>query len=392
MNDLETLRPHFDRLQRRALTVGVVGAGLLLIGASLSLQQFFQSYLFAYVFWVNFSLGCFAILMLHHLVSGGWGFVIQRIIESGARTLPLMALLFVPILFGLQTLYPWARPEVVYDNHILHHKSGYLNIPFFVLRTVIYFIFWISVAFLLSKWSRTQDHTAEPGLTRNMRLLSAPGLVFYVLTITFASVDWIMSLEPEWFSSIYGMLTVVGQALSTLALSIVAIRFLAEQKPFSNVLTVRHFHHLGNLLLAFTVLWAYMAFSQYLIIWSGNLPEENSWYLRRLGAGWNGIALFLVIAHFFVPFLLLLSRRTKRAIRMLSMIAFGIIVMRLIDLYWLITPAFNPDRIHLHWLDIVAPISIGGIWLAIFVWNLKGHPLLPLNDPRFAGFLKHAQS
>jgi hypothetical protein len=383
MTNNETLRPAFDRLQMRAVGVGIIGAVLLVIGAFTSAGRFYQSYLYGYVFWVSFTLGCVGILILHHLVSGAWGHIIQRMTESGARTVPFMAILFLPVLFGIKELYPWARPEVVESSHILHAKTGYLNLPFFVVRTVIFFGFWMLVAYMLTGWSRKQDRTGDPSLTRKMKLFSGPAMVFFILAVTFASVDWLMSLEPEWYSTIYGMHIIVSAVLSTLALCIILLRVLSSHAPFSDVLTTRHFHHLGNLLMAFTILWAYMAFSQFLIIWSGNLPEDNFWHLRRMANEWQIMALVLIVGHFFVPFLLLLSRRTKRMINRLAVIAGGILIMRLVDLFWLIMPAFNEHRLQFHWLDIVAPIGIGGIWIALFLGQLKSQPLLPLHDPRF---------
>jgi len=256
-------------------------------------------------------------------------------------------------------------------------------VPFFVMRAVLFFVFWSATAYMLSGWSRLQDRTADPTLTRKMRMVSGAALVFFVLSVTFAGVDWMMSLEPEWYSTIYGMHLIVSAVLSTLALCIIGIRFLSDHKPFSEILTTRHYHHLGNLLFAFTILWAYMAFAQYIIIWSGNLPEDNFWYVRRLGTGWQMIAVLLLIGHFFVPFFLLLSRKTKKVIRNLSLIAGGILVMRLVDLFWMIMPAFNDHRFQLNWMNIVAPIGIGGIWLSVFIWQLKRQALLPLHDPRF---------
>lgn len=383
MNQPASLRPLFDRIQSKALIVGGVGTLLLLMGAMTSTQQFFQSYLFGFLFWMLFALGCLGILLLHHLVSGGWGHVIQRMTESGARTLPFMALLFVPVLIGLHELFPWSNHHVVEASHVLHKKEAYLNIPFFLARAAVFFIFWSGVAFLLTKWSRTQDQTGDVTLTRKIRTLAGPALVFFVLTATLAGVDWMMSLEPEWYSTIYGMHFIVGAALSTLALCIIVVRVLSDHKPFSDILTTRHYHHLGNLLFAFTILWAYMSFSQYLIIWSGNQVDDNFWYIRRLGAGWQSIGTLLLVGHFFVPFFLLLSRKAKRVIHTLAIIAGWILIMRLVDLFWLIMPAFNEHQLTIHWLNIVAPIAIGGIWIGLFVWQLKGQPLLPLHDPRF---------
>ena len=383
MSNHEALRPMFDRLQSRALVVGGIGVLLLIMGALTSTQQFYQSYLLGFLFWMLFALGCLGVLLLHHLVSGAWGHVIQRMAESGARTLPFMAILFIPLLFGLHNLFPWSRPEVVETSHILHKKVAYLNVSFFVARAAIFFFLWSAVAYMLSRWSRTQDQTADRTLTRRMRMISGPALVLFVLTATFAGVDWMMSLEPEWYSTIYGMHFIVGSVLSTLAFCIIGIRFLSDHKPFSDVLTTRHYHHLGNLLFAFTILWAYMSFSQYIIIWSGNQVDDNFWYIRRLSTGWQATALLLLVGHFFVPFFLLLSRKTKRVIHNLSLIAVWILVMRLVDVFWLIMPAFNEHQFQIHWMNIVAPIGMGGLWIALFIWQLKGQPLLPLHDPRF---------
>jgi hypothetical protein len=389
MSHHEALRLRFEWLQSRALAIGGIGMLLLIMGALTSVQQFYQSYLFGFLFWMLFALGCLGVLLLHHLVSGAWGHVIQRMAESGARTLPYMAVLFIPLLFGLQNLFPWSRPEVIETSHVLHKKVAYLNVPFFIVRGVAFFVFWSTVAFLLSNWSRTQDQTGDPRLTHRIRMISGPALVLFVLTATLAGVDWMMSLEPDWYSTIYGMHFIVGAALSTFALCIIGIRYLSDHKPFSDILTTRHYHHLGNLLFAFTILWAYMSFSQYLIIWSGNQIDDNFWYIRRLSPGWQSVAVLLLVGHFFVPFFVLLSRKTKRVLRNLSLIAIWILVMRLVDLFWLIMPAFNDHQFQIHWLNIVAPIGIGGIWVAIFVWQLKGQSLLPLHDPRFNEKAEH---
>ena len=383
MNSHEELLPQFNRLQKRSLVAGAAGIAALLAGLAVSSTQFFQSYLYGYMFWMELTLGCLGILLLHHLVSGGWGHLVQRMAESGARTLPFMALLFVPILLGLYDLYPWTNHEIVEANHAVHEKSTYLNIPFFVVRVVIYFALWTGATFTLTKWSRTQDRTADPAISRRMKIFSGPALVLFVLTVTLASVDWMMSLEPEWYSTIYGMMTIVGAVLTTLAFCIIGIRLLSKYQPFADLLTTRHVHHLGNLLMAFTILWAYIAFSQFLIIWSGNLPEDNMWYLRRLGTGWNVIALVLIIGHFFVPFALLLSRRRKRKIPDLALVAAGILVMRFVDLFWLIIPAFAGNQVRIHWLDFAAPVAIGGIWMMSFIRDFKSQPLVPLHDARF---------
>jgi hypothetical protein len=381
MKHNESLLPQFDKIQRRAMIVGGVGIVLLAAGAMISEADFFQASLYGYLFWMGLTLGCLGILILHHLVSGTWGHVVQRYVESGARTLPFMALLFVPIALGLNHLYPWTSHEHL--EHVVEKKVGYLNAPFFLGRQIFYFSFWSIAAYWLSKKSNLQDENGDVLLTRRMKLFSGPSMVLFVLTVTLASVDWMMSLEPEWYSTMYGIGRIVGAVLTALAFCILLVRLLGQQKPLVDILNTRHIHHLGNLMMAFTILWAYIAFSEFLIIWSGNLPEDNMWHLRRMQTGWNVFAVVLIIGHFAFPFALLLSRGLKRHIEPLAKIAAGILIMRFIDLYWLIYPAFNEHEIKFHWLSIVAPIAIGGIWIWLFVGQLKRSPLLPLNDPRF---------
>jgi hypothetical protein len=242
------------------------------------IEQLFRSYLIAYLFWFGIALGCLPLLMLHHLVGGAWGFVIRRILEAGTRTLPLMIVLFVPLLLGIHSLYEWSDPEIVARDQILQAKHAYLNVSFFIIRAVVYFAAWIIFAYFLNRWSAEQDATGNPILLRRFQLLSAPGIVVYTLGITFASIDWGMSLEPHWFSTIYGMLFIVGQTLAALAFVIPVAVLLSDSPPASGFMKADVFQDLGNLLLAFVMLWAYISFSQYLIIWAGNLPEEIPWY------------------------------------------------------------------------------------------------------------------
>ena len=292
-----------------------------------------------------------------------------------------MALLFVPLLFGVHSLYEWARPERVGIDSMLQHKSLYLNVPFFAVRTLLYFVAWIVFAFYLNKWSSEQDRTGDIRFIRRFQLLSGPGILVYGLTVTFASIDWAMSLEARWFSTIYGMLFVVGQVLAAFAFVIPVLAMMAGHKPMADVVSPNHFNDLGNLMLTFVMLWAYISFSQFLIIWSGNLTEEIPWYLRRMQNGWEWVAVLLLVFHFFVPFLLLLSRAAKRRIQVLSAIALAVMFMRLVDVYWLIDPAFYPNRLTIHWLDLIATIGIGGLWISTFVRQLRKKPLLPLQDP-----------
>lgn len=390
MNQPEAWPREVDQLRTRSLVVGAVALLLCAVGAFVSPPEFFHAYLMAYLFWIGIALGCLAILMLHHLVSGRWGFVIQRLLESGARTLPLMALLFVPLLFGLRELYLWARPEAVAAQEILRHRQPYLNAPFFFARLVVYFVVWIALASLLSKWSLEQDRTAAPDLTRRLQRLSGPGLILYGVTVTFAAFDWAMTLGPQWHSTIFGAMFMVGQGLAALCFVVAMSSRLADRGPLTGVVSPQHFHDLGNLILAFVMLWAYMAFSQYLIIWSGNLPDEIPWYVSRMAGGWMWVAVFLIAFHFAVPFLLLLSRVTKRRAEILVGVAVGLLCMRLVDLFFIVVPAFHPGQISIHWMDVLAPVGIGGVWLWAFLGQLQGKSLLPLHDPRFVGVPEQA--
>jgi len=382
-----------DRVQRQALRIGIAGLALCALGALLAPAQLFRAYLIGYLLWFGIGLGSLALLMLHHLVGGRWGHLIRRPLEAATRTLPLLAVLFVPLLLGLQSLYPWSRPEALSDE-LLRHKSVYLNVPFFIVRAVICFAIWIWLAQRLNRLSAQQDQVEDPALTRRLRRLSGPGLLLYAATVTFASWDWVMSLEPKWWSTILGMSTIVSQGLSALALMIVVAWALAArepqgQDPYAEEATPGNFHDLGNLLLMFVVLWAYMAFSQFLIVWAGDLVEEIIWYVPRYKTSWVWIGGALLLLGFFLPFILLLLRRTKRERRSLALVAAGLLVMRLLDLIWTIEPSFAPAGLTLHWLDLAAPAGLGGVWLHVYLRQLWKRPLLVLHDPRMQAAVGH---
>jgi len=390
MNSTESIQNSLGRFQRGSLVVGLLGLTLCFAGASHSPVQFFRSYLLAFVFWVGVALGCTAILMLHHMVGGRWGFLLRRLLESGTRTFYLMALLALPLLFGLRLLYSWADPEKVKLDPILQYKQPYLNVPFFILRTVIYFIAWIALAYFLNKWSREHDETANPHLAKRLQNLSGPGMIIYGLTVTFASIDWVMSLEPRWFSTIYGMIFMITQALAAMSLVTIAVILLSAHEPFSALVSKRVLNDYGNLLLTFTMLWAYLSFSQYLIIWSGNLQDEIPWYVTRASGGWAGVAMALIVFHFAVPFLLLLSRFVTRRRQWLGAVAAIQIVMSVIDIFWLTVPAYERSGPQFHWMDWAAILGIGGVWIWRFTAGLKGRPLLPLHAPQMEDIGHHA--
>ncbi len=379
--------PAMDRIaiwQRWSLIIGIAASLGAFAAFQINRAEFLRSYLFAYLFWAGMALGCLGILLLHHTVGGKWGMVIRRFCEAGARTIPIMAVLLIPVLVSLGTLYVWAGPEGARDADI-QSKAAYLNVPFFIARAVFYFAIWTLYAFLLSKWSAEQDRTADAGLAGRMRALSAPGLVVFVVTTTFAFFDWIMSIEPHWFSTVYGAMFLMGLVLEAFALIIALLIILSKHAPLRDYVTPQHLHDLGNMMFAFTVLWAYLAFSQFIIIWAGNLPEEIPWYLRRLAKGWNAIAVFLIVFHFCLPFVLLLQRDMKRRAGLLLKLCAFMLVVRIVDVFWVVEPGFYQQQLQVHWTDFLLPVAIGGLWLAALFRQLRARPLVPLNDPRLRG-------
>jgi hypothetical protein len=375
--------PELARYQRLLLMAGGAGAALSLIGLLVDRRQFFQSYLMTYMLLLGATLGSLALGMIHQLSGGAWGVVTRRIFGAASRVMPVLTALYLPLLFGLHDLYEWTHHEVVEADPILSGKQAYLNVPFFLVRAAVYFGAWNAIAYFLNRWSLEQDRSPDPRIARRMQLLSGGGLVAYGLTITFASFDWVMSLDPHWYSTIFGVLFMGGHGLTALAFLVIALAWLSRREPLNTIVVPAHFHDLGNLMLAFVMLWAYFSFSQYLIIYSGNLPEEITWYTRRLQTGWRAIGIALVLFHFAVPFLILLSRAVKRNPQLLVKVAIGIIVVRLIDLFWLIAPELHRDGLSVSWLDVLLPLSLGAVWLGCFIWQLRGRPLLPLHDPQF---------
>lgn len=391
--------PRVASWQRRALIAGVAGAAVCAVGAFLSPAQFFRSYLVAYLYWMGVALGCLGVGLLHNLTGGAWGRVIRAFLEAGMRTLPLVALFFVPIAIGAGHLYEWTHTDVVAADELLRHKSAYLNLPAMLIRAALYFAIWIGFAVLstrLSERAHSASGVGAAAAARRLKLSSAPGILLYVLTMTFASIDWAMSLDPHWFSTIYGVIFIVGQALSGFALAIVLLAALRDDEPLAGAVTQDHFHDLGNLLFAFVLLWAYVSLSQLLIIWSANLPEEVPWYIRRFHGGWQYVGLALVAFHFVLPFFILLSRIAKRRSVILARVAVAILVMRYVDLYWMVGPELyssagspdhgaSPSRFHFHWLDVAAFAAIGGLWLALYMRHLRARPLLAAHEPETEG-------
>ena len=390
------LRAQFDRVQRLALIFGILCLALSVVGAFVDPRQFFFSYLFAFLFWMGLPLGSLCVLMMHYLTGGGWGYTIRRFLEASISTLPLMALLFVPFFFGLKQLYPWANPEIVARDDALQKIHVYLNVPAYTARMVILFGLWITAAFLLNRWSAQQDDTSDPALTRRIRAFCGPGLLFFTLTVSLATVDWIMVLERNWYSTVFPALLIIGQILLTFAFCTAMLAWVVGPAPFdrkenslSGVVRVEHFHSLGNFLLAFVMMWAYLTVSQLIIIWSGNEPREISWYLHRTAGAWRYVAIFLGLFNFGLPFCLLLSRENKKNVRFLTVLAIGVCVVHAVERYWQVMPSLHPHGLSVSWLDAAALVGIGGVWFAVFLARLKTHLTLPQNDPRMEPALVH---
>ena len=381
-----------DGLRSRALIAGVVGLVGCGLGFVFDRDHFFRSWLIAYLLFLGIALGSMALLMIQHLSGGSWG-VFRRVFEASSRTLPLLALMFLPIVLGMGTLYSWTHADHVAADAILQHKAPYLNVPFFLIRALIYFAGWIGIAWTMSRWSRRQD---EGDMSVNMRLqyLAGGGIVFYAFASTFAGIDWIMSINPHWFSTLFGFIMVAGHGLSALSFTIVVSTFLSRRAPMEAILKPSHFHDLGKLSLAFVMLWAYFNFSQYMLVYAANLAEEIPYFITRISHGWQYVALFLVVFQFIVPFLLLLSRDLKRMPHRLIWVSLALLVVRYIDLFMLVSPEFastganlhmvtgeHESHFYVHWLDLAAPLAVGGLWLWMFFTQLVQRPLVAFADP-----------
>jgi hypothetical protein len=373
-------RAELERLLLPAAGVGVVALVVCVVGAIFDPQQFFRAYLSAYLFYLGIAHGCFAILMLYYLTGGAWGFLIRRTLEAGMRTLPLLALLFAPIAWGVGYLYPWARPEEAATQAGLRHQEVYLNAGFFWFRAALFFVAWVLLVYLLTDWSRREDQTGDPRYTRRLVRLSGPGLLVYGITITFASVDWVMSLQPAFRSTIFGPLFATGEILAGMACTLIVLAWVVVRPPLAGVISVEALNDLGNLLFTFLIIWAYMAFFQFMLIWIANLPYDSVWYLPRSENGWQYVAWALFLFEFAVPFFLLLVRDIKRNPRALAAVAALVLGMHLVYQYYQVAPPFLAMSLGQHWMDFLTPLAVGGLWLAYFLWQLTRFPVLPRHD------------
>jgi len=385
------------KYQNVAAFVGLAGLALLIAGYFMvSPEQFLRSYLVGFWFAFGLGMGCLVLLMIHLVSGGAWGVMVRRLLEAGTRTIWVMWLLFLPLLLLAPHLYSWADPEHAGEGvrKVIELKKIYLNTPFLWARWVIYGIAWNGLWYFINKWSKLEDETKEWKYSSAMEKLAAPGIVIYFFTITFCSIDFLMSLDVTWASTIYGFLIADGQALSALAVIVATLILIGKYEPMDHAVTKRHLHDLGKLMLAMVMMWAYLSFSQYLIIYSANLPQEITWYVRRLNSGWIWVGAILLVFHFAVPFCLLLSQSLKKNPRTFLAIAIFLICVRVIDVFWLVEPNFTPvdhPAFNISWLDIVSPLGFTGLWLAMFFNQIPKRPLLPLGEPNLEKALNHGR-
>lgn len=406
MMDPSTFQAPDDIKRWGKLALGIGGVAMLawLVGSYINLEQGLRSWLLGFIFWGGIAVGSLGLLMLQYLTGGAWGVVSRRIFEAGTRTLPLVAILFIPIAAGVTHLYHFTHLDPATDK-IIAHRGWYMEWKWWIVRAVVYFILFFIIKHFLLKWSDAQDKTSTVseanGLLARASRFCGPTMVVYALVVTFAVVDWVMMLDPHWFSTIFGLLFVIGWGLSCISFTIALLAALSDKAPLNRVLGKRHFHDLGKLMLAMVMVWAYFNFSQFLIIWSGNIPEETPYYIRRMHGGWGVMGIVLVVLHFAFPFLTLLQQDFKRRAKGLALLAIFILTIRIVDMYYLIGPS---DRVHsvaeggvdpavftLHWLDIAAPIAIGGIWLWFFFTRLASRPLVPVQDPYLENAINHGR-
>jgi hypothetical protein len=373
---------------RMSLAIGVICGIALIIGAVFNPDQFFRAYLAAYLWCLNIALGGMALVMTYHITGGAWGFLLRRIFEAAVKTLPLLALGFIPIAIGAKYLYPWAQPDVVQSNELLQQQSVYMNYAFWCIRAAIYFALWLVVAFFLCRWSRQQDRVDNPRTNIWLNTFSGIGLVVYGVTMHFASVDWIISLQSEYHSTISGPLLGSQQLLSSFSFALLVLALLVHRPPLKDLVSNKTLNDCGGLLVTFVILWSYLWWFEFMLIWIANLPADVIWYVNRIRGAWLWITVVLVVFGFMVPFVLLLQRAIKQRPAALARMALLLLLVQLLFTHWQILPAFRPAGIGQWWMSLIAPPALGGIWLALFTWQFQRAPVLAQNDKNILGVIR----
>ncbi len=377
-----------------SLTVGLVGLAATAIGFVLDPRETLFSYLVGIAYWLGMAVGALMLLAILHASNAKWPVVVRRMLEKMAAACIVFVPLFIPILLGMKQLFVWvSRPANLSEETraLLDHKQAYLNVPFFLLRTAIYFALWAAVAYLLNAWSVRQDTSRDNALTLKQRRLGAFSLPFLGLSITFAAFDWLMSIEPTCFSTIFGVYYFAGGFVGAIAL-LTLITVLAQgPNLYGSLVSVDHLHNLGNFLFAFVIFWAYIAFSQFMLTWIADLPEEAPWYLVRAAGNWQLIGIALAVGHFLIPFFALLFRRVKRNRRALGVVAAWVLVFHYLDVYWIVMPALHPGSTWPNWTHLTALAGVGGVAVAFTLWMLRGGYTVPVGDPYLTASLRYRQ-
>jgi hypothetical protein len=389
--DLGPLGPKIRNAAAAAGVMGLLGAVVLGFLNKDGMQRFFFSYLLSFAYVLSIALGALFFVCIQHLVRSRWSVVIRRVAELLTCGLPALAVLFlvilVPMLMGDHALYKWSNEHLVHQNHLLHEKAGYLNVPFFAIRWVLYFAIWIGAARYFYRTSLEQDKVGGFALSEKMRVAAAPAIMLFAVATCFAAFDLLMSLEPEWFSTMFGVIYFAGCAVSIYALLALVPMWLQKRGLLTHTINVEHYHDVGKLLFAFTFFWAYTSFSQFMLIWYANIPEETYWFQGRMYSDWMWVSLVLLFGHFVFPFVCLMSRHTKRRLSSLRFFAGYMLVMHWFDLFWYVMPAYSPDKVPLHLIDAFTLLGIGGFFFAAVAQAATRAPLLPVKDPRLSASL-----
>ena len=377
-----------DHAWNRLPIIGGAVAGLGAIGCAIlgagNPKQFFFSWLVAFLFFLSLALGALFFVLIQYAAQGAWGVVLRRVGETIFAMIPVMAVLFVPLLFGIHELYEWSHHEAVAQDALLQWKAPFLNVPFFLIRAAIYFSVWSAIAVMYYRVSRRQDASGDPALSARLRLVAGPCIIVLAITQTFASIDWIMSLTPHWYSTMFGVYFFAGSFVGFIALLSVLAVSMRGWGLLDTAVTPEHLHDVGKFLFAFTCFWAYIGFSQFFLVWYANLPEETVWFRARLEGSWKAVSMLLIVGHFAAPFLYLMGRAVKRRGWTLGLGGAWLLLMHYIDLYWQIMPTLHPSGFTLSLLDIAALLTVGGCFVAAAAWLMRRQALVPVRDPRLA--------